>query len=575
MKLVYFSSPEAFTFWRHMGTHVPCGEAGKIAAEQLGRNPMKRHRVLFIAVLFCSGLAGAGIGQVSPWPAGKADYDRGKAALKTGILSYALESVRKAVELSPDYVEAIKAAVNLAKQLKQRMDPKFRTDSPTLTALRKFYTVNDALTPNSAIFQWALGMCDESQTEEVAERYFRKAISLDDGFVEAYQSLASTLAYRGDLAGAEEMLRKVVALSPLDPEALAGYALRVGESDPARYRQLTEEFLTRFQSNIAGADLLARMAAHEGDMAARIATLEKLKALYPPNESEVSEWYMRFLYDAYNRSNPTGALALAQEMTRLMPARSIAQREWLDFVQYAQALILARSLMERKSYSEAANVLGEVGPPYLVSPDPQALLQAEVAGASGKSSRAYEILVKAMAAQPSDVLRPVLMKYSSKPEALREEDIWTARLKKASKVKDFELAPLRNGQKGRLSEYRGRVVVLYFWHPDDRVSREELPYLQKMLQKYGPQGLTVITINTKPEEHAIATVLAGRFDFVALGAPDDAWAEDKYRVVRTPASILIDRQGRALFHPEFWGYDPRHTFELEVEAMLAYTPKNR
>jgi len=536
---------------------------------------MMRYRILIIAILFCGGLAGAGIGQITTWPNGQPDYDRGQAALRIGNLAYALQSFRRAVELSPDHVEAIKALANTAKQIKQRMDPKLRTESPTLAALRTFYTAQAALAPNKAIFQWALGMFDESQTEEDAERYYRKAISLDASFVEAYQSLASTLAYRGDFAGAQEMLQKVVELSPLDPDALAGHALRVGESDPALGRQLTEEFLIRFRGNIAGADLIARMAAYEGDLPARIAALEKLKALYPPNESEVSEWYMRFLFDAYNRSDSTSALALAQEMTRLMPVRSVAQREWYDFVRYAQSLILARSLMERRSYAEATDVLNEVQPPYLVSPDPQALRQAEVAAASGKSSRAYEILVKAMAAQPSDVLRPVLMTYGSRPAALVEQDIWTARLKKASKVKDFELAAMRDGQKIRLTNYRGRVVLLNFWHPGDRVSREEFPYLQKMLQKYGPQGLTIITVNTKPEERAIATVLMKRYDFIALGAPDATWAEKNYRVVRTPASILVDPQGRALFRPEFWGCDPRHSFELEVEAMLAYAPKTR
>jgi tetratricopeptide (TPR) repeat protein len=531
---------------------------------------MKRNRILII-MLFCGGLAGVGIGQIIP--SGKPDFDRGQAALKIGNLTGALRYFGRALELSPDYVDAIKALANTAKQVKQGMKPELRIDSSTLAAVRKSYTVGAALEPNNAVYQYALGMFDESQTEETAESYFRKAISLNPGFLEAYQALASTLAYRGDLAGAQEMLKKAVELNPLDPDALAAYALRVGESDPALYRRLTERFLAEFRGNIAGADLISRMAALEADMAERIATLERLKILYPPHESEVTEWYMRFLFDAYSRSNATSALALAQEMTSLMPVRSIARMDWLGFVRYAESLILARSLLERSSYEEAADALSEVQRPYLVSPDPLALLQAEIAAASGKQGRAYDILVKAMAAEPSDVLRPVLMKYSSKPAARVEEDIWTARLKKTSKVKDFELSSLREGQKIRLTSHRGRAVILYFWHPDDRVAREEFPYLQKVLKKYGPQGFNIITINTKPEERAIATLLMKRYDFIALSAPDGAWAEGNYRVLRTPASILVDPQGRALFYPEFWGYDPRQAFEREVEAMLARTPK--
>jgi hypothetical protein len=118
------------------------------------------------------------------------------------------------------------------------------------------------------------------------------------------------------------------------------------------------------------------------------------------------------------------------------------------------------------------------------------------------------------------------------------------------------------------------VVLLRFWQPGDGVSREEFPYLQKMLDKYGEKGLTVITINTNIREEGIASVVTGRYKFVSPRTKALDWA-GAYKVDRLPKNILIDREGRALFEPEFWGSDPRHTFELEVEALLGRPRKSQ
>lgn len=506
---------------------------------------MKRCQYLIIAIIFCGTLPTVGMSQYTLGSDGRDEYARGQAYLKINYFNAAMQSFGKAVAANPDFVAAIKALASTARTVKQGLDPKSRLSFTSMKTMRNFYAAKVAADPKNAVYQWALGQFDESPTEEEAERCYRKAISLDAAFLEAYQSLASTLLYRGNVADARVMLRKAYELSPTDPEALAAYTLHINEEEPLLYARLTEEFLRQFRGNAAGADLIARMAANEGDQATRITTLEKLKALYPPNESEVTEWYMRFLFDAYLRTNPPNALSLAQEMTRLMPVRSFAKMEWQYCSEYAQSLLLARSLLDRNSYAEATNALAAAKPPYLVSPDPQTILRAEAAAKSGKANRPYEILVSAMAEQPSETLKPILMRYSVKPPAQVEEDVWSARLKKAPTVKDFVLPALRDGNNVRLNEYRGRVVLLNFWYPGDQASREECLYLQKMLDRYGPQGFTIITINIKPEENAIAAVLMDRYSFVALRAPDDKWAGKNYQIVRLPASILIDRQGRS------------------------------
>ncbi len=136
---------------------------------------------------------------------------------------------------------------------------------------------------------------------------------------------------------------------------------------------------------------------------------------------------------------------------------------------YEQSMVIARTLLDRKSYTEAADMLNKAELPYLISPDPQALLQAEAADMAGNTARACQILTNAMAAQPSDTLKPALARYAAKLKktpAQIEEEVWVARLKKARGFKDFNLPAYRDDKRVRLSGYRGRVVLLTFGiHP--------------------------------------------------------------------------------------------------------------
>jgi tetratricopeptide (TPR) repeat protein len=542
---------------------------------------MKRYSCPILALLCCLLLAAAGAGQYSPRLDAKTEFERGRAALKIGYPAAALQSFRKAVELDPDYVEALSELVVTAKAV-----PRWREGQPvedaraadsTLRAVRGLYTAQAARVPQSAVYRWALGQLDDSETQEAAERYFRQAIAIDPGFAKSYLSLASVLAYRGDYTGAREFLRRIFELHPEDSEVVAAYAQRVVETDPAFCAKLAEELLNPSLGNPAGSELIAKMSAFERNLTARIGMLERLKVLYPPNEYEVTEWHMRFLFDAYNRTDPFRALALAQEMSRLMPARSEAAGDWQDLVQFADAMVVARTLVDRKDFAAAAARLNKTKPPYLISPDPPALLQAEIADASGSAPRAYQLLASAYAEQPGDALLPVLMRYGAKIKrtaAQVEEDVWALRLKKAKTFRGFQLTAYRDGKKVQLSDYRGRVVLLNFWYPGETNCREEFPRLQKMLDKYGPQGLTIITINIYPPEDAIAAIITSHYGFISLRVPDDEWAARANKIDRTPTDILIDRQGRALFRPAFWGYDPQHTFELEIEAILGRNPKN-
>jgi Tfp pilus assembly protein PilF/peroxiredoxin len=533
-----------------------------------------------------------GAAQSKPKPEARTAYEWGMEYLRQGNMSAALRAFNQAVTLDQDYVEACAQLAETAKAMQNgggggggrfggAADGGAAADARILArsilqSTHNLYTLQASLFPNQAIYQWALGQLDASQTQENAESYYRKAVALDAGFTKAILSLASTLTFRGDLAGAQELLRKASEALPNDPDVLAAYAQYVGDSNPDLRRKLTDRLLELSPAHAAGAELLSRISVDESDLTARIATLERLKILYPPNEVDATEWYMRFLFDAYNRTDPIMALALAQEMVKITPAGN-AQKDWHDFMSYAELMLQAHTLLDRKSYSDVAKLLNNAKPPYLVSPDPQTLLQAKAADLTGDTAGAYQIVGRTLALQPSDALPAALAQYAGKLKktpAQVEQDIWNIRRKNSDSFKDFTLTAYRDAKKVKLSDYRGRVVLLNFWVMDSADCRDEFPELQKMLDKYGPQGFTVIAINVQPRQDAIASVFTSHYGFVSLRAPDAYWANSQYGVDALPSNVLIDRQGRAVFWPAFWGFDPRHEFELELQALLARGPKD-
>ena len=60
---------------------------------------------------------------------------------------------------------------------------------------------------------------------------------------------------------------------------------------------------------------------------------------------------------------------------------------------------------------------------------------------------------------------------------------------------------------------------------------------------------------------------AMRAGFVPLES-DWTWAEKQYQVQGTPATALIDQQGRIMFRPEVHDDASRVVLEREVEALL-------
>ncbi|MBI3943624.1 MAG: redoxin domain-containing protein [Chloroflexi bacterium] len=107
---------------------------------------------------------------------------------------------------------------------------------------------------------------------------------------------------------------------------------------------------------------------------------------------------------------------------------------------------------------------------------------------------------------------------------------------------DFELAGL-DGKTHRLSEFRGRPVLLNFWATWCGPCQEEMPAISKKYEDYKDQDFIVLAIDVN-ESPDLARPYARRYNLPFLFLDDhDGQVSNTYRIRGLPTSIFIDPDG--------------------------------
>ncbi len=110
---------------------------------------------------------------------------------------------------------------------------------------------------------------------------------------------------------------------------------------------------------------------------------------------------------------------------------------------------------------------------------------------------------------------------------------------------EFELVTFE-GQTIRLSELRGKPIVLNFWASWCLPCREEAPYLQASWDQYRSQGLMLIGVDYVDTE-AEAKKYMAEFKITYPNGPDVGTKISKaYRITGVPETYFITRDGKIL-----------------------------
>ena len=125
----------------------------------------------------------------------------------------------------------------------------------------------------------------------------------------------------------------------------------------------------------------------------------------------------------------------------------------------------------------------------------------------------------------------------------------------------------------KLSDYKGRVVLLDFWGTFCGVCKTEIPWFIEFQNKYKDSGLSVIGVSLDKDWNAVKPyVQEKKINYtVVIGNWDLA---NRFGIVNAlPGTLLIDRDGRvAELHV---GMVNKERFENEVRLLLKDSASNR
>jgi peroxiredoxin/outer membrane lipoprotein-sorting protein len=119
---------------------------------------------------------------------------------------------------------------------------------------------------------------------------------------------------------------------------------------------------------------------------------------------------------------------------------------------------------------------------------------------------------------------------------------------------DFSLQSLE-GKTYKLSDLKGKVLLLDFWATWCPPCREELPIIEKLHKEFSGKGLVVLGINDENKATVQQFVKQQKLTFTNLLDSGGAVAR-AYKVTAIPRVILIDKDGKIV--KDITGYSPEN-----------------
>jgi peroxiredoxin len=110
---------------------------------------------------------------------------------------------------------------------------------------------------------------------------------------------------------------------------------------------------------------------------------------------------------------------------------------------------------------------------------------------------------------------------------------------------DFSLLTL-DGKKVKLSDYRGKAVLLNFWATWCPPCIEELPSLNAFQRRFANSGVVVLGISVDKDEKLYRDFLAkARVSFLTARDPDNK-INAEYGTLKFPETYIIDARGKVV-----------------------------
>ncbi|MBD2717273.1 TlpA family protein disulfide reductase [Microvirga sp. STR05] len=113
----------------------------------------------------------------------------------------------------------------------------------------------------------------------------------------------------------------------------------------------------------------------------------------------------------------------------------------------------------------------------------------------------------------------------------------------------FKLRDLQ-GRKYDSKELAGKIVVLNFWFINCGPCRLEIPELNKLVQHYAQRDDVVFLAVALDERAAVQAFVEKRpYDYALV--TDGRYIAERYGVKSFPTNLVLDRQGKVVFHAQY------------------------
>lgn len=129
---------------------------------------------------------------------------------------------------------------------------------------------------------------------------------------------------------------------------------------------------------------------------------------------------------------------------------------------------------------------------------------------------------------------------------------------------DFSLSTI-DGETLKLSDYKGKVIILDFWATWCPPCRKEIPDLIKLYDKYKDKGLIIIGISSEDTNTLKEFSEDNGINYpIALGNQKVAEAYGGIQYI--PTTFVIDREGNII--KKHVGFTEYEVFEAEIKELL-------
>ncbi len=138
---------------------------------------------------------------------------------------------------------------------------------------------------------------------------------------------------------------------------------------------------------------------------------------------------------------------------------------------------------------------------------------------------------------------------------------------------DFTLKDA-NGKPVKLSDYRGKAIILDFWATWCGPCKVEIPWFIEFQRKYKDKGLVVLGVASGDEEWGVVKPFVDKMKINYPVVQGNDMTADLYGGIEAlPTTFIIDRDGRiAKIHI---GLAAKEDFENAIEKVLDAAPESQ